>query len=374
MKNSRRWLLAPCLAVLFLVLFVSSVRSAPGETTIKVTPSILEKMVKPGDVYSGQTKVANNSVQEITLYAYLKDFKAAAEDESGRAELIVPGTETGNYISSWINISTEGIVLGPGEERAVPYTINIPSNVGPGGYYGAIVFGTQAPKLKPGEADTGAAIGIAQQAASLVLLQVEGIADERADIREFKTDKQFYSTPFDVKFTTKISNLGNVHVKPRGVIEIKDMLGKNVTTLAVNEDGGNILPKSSRTFLNNWKDRFGFGKYEASLALSYGTPADQGGEGRKTLTMFWYFWVLPAKIIISVISSLLVLVVLFFVFLRHYRKAAISKAMEQMGVKGGTMPLKKKKIWTRENEYVLTFSILAGIALAVLAILYFLLF
>lgn len=355
------------------MLFVSSVRSAPGETTIKVTPSILEKMVKPGEIYSGQTKIANNSAQEITLYAYLKDFKAAAEDESGRAELIVPGTETGNYISSWIDISIEGITLASGEERSVSYTINIPDNVGPGGYYGAIVFGTQAPKIRPGEAETGAAIGIAQQAASLLLLQVEGIADERADIREFKTDKQFYSTPFDVKFTTKISNLGNVHVKPRGVIEIKNMLGKKVTTLTVNEDGGNILPKSARIFSNNWKDKFGFGKYEASLALSYGTSPDQGGEGRKTLTMFWYFWVLPAKIIISVISSLLVLVVLFFVFLRHYRKTAIKRAMEQMGVKGGAA-LKKKKFWTRENEYVLTFSILAGIALSIIVILYFLLF
>lgn len=373
MKNRTRLFFAFCFAAFSLVLFVSATRSAPGETTIKVTPSILEKMVKPGEVYSSQTKIANDSPQEITLYPYLKDFKAAAEDDSGRAELIVPGTETGNYISSWIDISTEGITLAPGEEKSVSYTMTIPSNVGPGGYYGAIVFGTQAPKLRPGEADTGAAIGIAQQAASLLLLQVKGIADERADVREFKTDKQFYSAPFDVKFTTKINNLGNVHIKPRGVIEIKNMLGKKVMTLTVNEESGNILPKSMRTFSNAWKDKIGFGKYEASLALSYGTPSDQGGEGRKTLTMFWYFWILPAKIVISVILSLLVLIALFVVFLRHYRKAAIKKAMEQMGVKGKLVQ-KNIKPRARENEYILTFSILAGIALSIIVILYLLLF
>jgi len=373
MKNGKRLFWVPCLLALCLMTLVSSVQAAPSETSIKLTPSIVESLVKPGDVFNRQIKVANVSGQEITLYAYLKDFKAAAEDDSGRAELIVPGTESGNYISSWIDITTEGITLSPGEEKGVPYAINIPSNVGPGGYYGAIVFGTEAPKSRPGEADTGAAIGISQQAASLILLQVEGIADERADVREFKTDKQFYSTPFDIKFLTKINNLGNVHIKPRGVIEIKDMMGKKVTTLTVNEDSGNILPKSARSFANNWKDKFGFGKYEASLALSYGTPADQGGEGRKTLTMFWYFWILPAKIIISVIASILVLVVLFIVFLKHYRKAAIRKAMEQMGVKGKVIA-KKKKIWTRDNEYVLTFSILACIAVVVLAILYFLRF
>ncbi len=364
--------LIPLIFVCFFIPFCG-VKAADNEITIKVTPSILEQMVKPGDIFSSQIAITNESQQEITFYPYLKDFKAAAEDESGQAQLIAPGSETGNYISSWINISPDGIDLLPGQEQQIPFTINIPTNAGPGGYYGAIVFGTTAPKAKPGEADKGAEIGVAEQAASLILLQIAGIADERAEIREFKTDKTFYNTPFTVNFSARIQNLGNVHVKPMGVIEITNMLGRKVATLPVNDKGGNVLPKSTRLFTAVWQDSLGFGRYQAALVLSYGTPADLGGEGRKTLTMFWYFWILPVKILISAGASLLILIILFLIFLRVYRRMAIKSAMTRMGMRGGQV-LKKQKTPREKNEFLLTFLILGGIAAAVIVILYFILF
>jgi hypothetical protein len=167
--------------------------------------------------------------------------------------------------------------------------------------------------------------------------------------------------------------LGNVHVKPMGVIEITDMFGRKVAALTVNDKGGNVLPKSTRLFSNIWKDNFGFGRYQAMLALSYGTPADKGGEGRKTMTMFWYFWVVPMKILVSAAASLLVLAALFLIFLRFYRKLAIKSAMERLGVKSGQI-LSKKKPARLKNEFLLTFLILAGIAAAAIIILYFILF
>ncbi|MDD5528370.1 MAG: hypothetical protein PHO56_05405 [Patescibacteria group bacterium] len=373
MKKGKKLALGLGLILICFLIPVFFAQAAGSEISLKITPSILEKLVKPGDILAQQIKLANQSDQEITFYAYLKDFKAAADDETGKAQLIVPGSEPGNYVSSWVDISTDGIKLAPGQEQAIPYTINVPSNVGPGGYYGAIVFGTVAPKAKPGETDKGASIGVAEQAASLLLLQIAGIADERAEIREFKTDKLFYATPFTVDFSTKIQNFGNVHVKPMGVIEISNMLGKKVAALPVNDKGGNILPKSARLFTNTWKDSFGFGRYEAALILSYGTPAESGGEGKKTLTMFWYFWIFPVKILVSAGISLLILALLFIIFLRIYRKMAVKSALKKMGVRGGQI-LKKKKSSRTRNEFILSFLILSGIAAAAIAILYFILF
>jgi hypothetical protein len=371
MKKNLAALLCFVLACLFVPFF--STQAASNQVTISITPSITEELVKPGDVISRKVNLTNKSDQEITFYVYLKDFKAAADDESGKAELIVPGSEPGNFISSWISVSSEGITLAPGQSQEVPYTINVPANVGPGGYYGAIVFGTQAPKAKPGEADKGASVGVAGQAASLVLLQIAGIANEQAEVREFKTDKDFYSTPFKVNFYTKIQNLGNVHLKPRGEIVITDMFNKKVTTLTVNDIGGNILPASTRMFSNIWQDNFAFGRYQAALSLSYGTPADLGGEGMKSLTMYWYFWILPVKFLIYLGISLLILAAIFTIFLRYYRRMAISSAMKKMGVKDGQVLAKKKSPHPR-NEFILTALVLAGIAAVAIIVLYFILF
>jgi hypothetical protein len=373
MKNKLLAVLCFILVCSFTSFIPVQAASNSSAITITITPSITEELVKPGDVISRSINLTNKSDKELTFYAYLKDFRAATGDETGRVQLLDPGSEEGNFISSWINISGDSIAILPGQTQSIPFTVTVPSNVGPGGYYGAIVFGTQAPKTEPGEADKGAAIGVAQEVTSLVLLQVPGTADERADIREFKTDKNFYSTPFTVNFSTKIQNFGNVHVRPVGEIDITNMFNKKVASLTVNDADGNILPASTRLFTNTWKDSFGFGRYQAALSLSYGTPADQGGEGMKSLTMYWYFWILPVKILVYTGLSLLIIAALFVVFLRFYRKMAVSSAMQRMGMKEGHV-LKKKKTPRVRNEFILTLSILAGIAAAAIIILYFILF
>jgi hypothetical protein len=357
------------LATICSLNFAPAASAQEAQIGIKIVPAIVEDLVKPGEIISRELRVTNKSGKELEMFAYLRDFKAA--DEYGKAELIVPGTESGNYISSWIKISDQGVKFAPGEERVIPYTIEMPADVGPGGYYGAIVFGTQAPRTRAGEAEKGAAIGIAQQATSLIFLQVEGKSDERADIREFKTDKGLYSTPFNVKFTTKIENFGNVHVRPAGVIEVKNTItGKKVASLMVNEDRHNVLPKSARIFENFWKENFGFGKYEASLALSYGTPADKGGDGRKTVTMVREFWILPMKMVMSFVLSLIVTIGLFVFFLKMYKKRAIKEAMEKMGgsrraVHASVSPVK---------NYFSTFSILLLAVIVIMMMFYFVLF
>ncbi len=345
---------------------------AQSQIGIKIVPAVLGGdgpfLVKPGDFISRELRVTNKSGQELEMYAYLRDFRAA--DEKGSPELIVPGTESGNYISSWINITSEPIKFAPGEEISVPFTISVPDNVGPGGYYGAIVFGTQAPKTKPGEAEKGAAVGIAQQATSLILLRVEGETDERADIREFKTDKGVYSAPFKVDFTTKIENLGNVHIQPAGLIEIKNMFGKKVASLMVNEDRNNVLPNSNREYKNSWEENFGFGKYEASLALSYGLSADKGGEGRKSMTMVRYFWVLPMKMVATFVLSVALVVILFVFILKMYKRRAIKEAIERMG--GGHRASHSRH--SKSGGYFSTFFLLLAIAAVIMSIMYFLLF
>lgn len=349
--------------------FVPVASAQQSEIGIKIAPSIIEGLVKSGEIVYREIKVTNKSGKELEMYAYLRDFKAA--DEYGKADLIVPGAESGNYISSWIEISSEPILFAPGEERTIPFTIKIPENTGPGGYYGAVVFGTQAPKTRPGEAEKGAAIGVAQQATSLILLQIEGQADERADIREFKTDKGLYSNPFNVKFITKIENLGNVHVRPAGVIEIKNTFtNRKVASLTVNDDRHNVLPKSARIFENFWKENFGFGKYEATLALSYGTVAEKGGEGRKTITMVRDFWILPTKIIVSFALSLLITIGLFVLFLKMYKKRAIKEAMEKMG----GVSRASVASYSPVKNYFSTFFILLGAVAVVMVAIYFILF
>lgn len=297
---------------------------------IKVSPVRLEDIVDPGEVLNEKITVTNQSEVPKILYPYLRDFKA--EDETGTPKLIIPGSESGYYLASWIEINTEGINFQPGEERTIDYKIKVPANTGPGGYFGAIVFGTEPPKLFQQSEDKGAGMAIAQQTGSLVLLRVKGDVFEEARIREFKTDKGIYGTPYDVEFLIRIENVGNVHVKPYGNIHISNMFNREVAVIAVNDRGSNILPKSIRRFTIDWAGKAGFGKYTVSLGLSYGTKTDLGGQGKQTLYTELSFWIIPWKIVIPALISLVVLITLAYLFLRFYKSKAVRRAMQQMGL------------------------------------------
>ncbi len=297
---------------------------------IKISPVKIAEYVDPGQVLDGTVSVTNVSNEAKTLYPYLRDFKA--EGESGNPKLIVPGTERGYFLASWINIATDGIDFAPNEQKEIPYSITVPTDAGPGGYYGAIIFGTKAPKLKQESEDKGAGMAIAQQTGSLILLQVRGDVNETANFREFSTDKDVYGTPYSVNFTVRVENKGNVHIMPHGAITITNMFGKEVGIVRVNDGGSYVLPDSIRRFDIVWDGSQGFGKYTASCGLTFGTPPSEGGQGKQTLYTETTFWIIPWKIVIPASISLVIFLTLLILFLRFYKSKAVKRALQQFGL------------------------------------------
>lgn len=322
------------LAVIFFTAFSGflNVKKANAQSGIgiKISPTRFEELVEPGQVLEEKVQVTNESDVPKVMYAYLKDFKS--DGESGAPRLIVPGTEKGNFLAAWVDVSTAPIEFAPHEEKTIPFIVRVPADTGPGGYYGGIYLGTEPPTLKINSEDKGAGMAIGQQTGALLLFQIKGAVDERAEIREFNTDKDLYGTPFEVKFITRIENFGNVHVKPHGSVSVKNMFGKEVGVVKINDQGGNILPKSIRRFEDKWTGKMGFGRYTAQLGLTYGIPTERGGQGMQTLYTEKYFWIMPWRIIIPVILILIILISLFVLFLKYYKNKAVRRAMKQAGL------------------------------------------
>jgi hypothetical protein len=322
------FLISLALAFCFSVFVYSNTAQAQA-VGVKISPTRFDDLVEPGEVLNVELKVTNNSNSGKKLFVYLRDFKA--EGEEGKPKLLAPGTESGSYLASWLEISTEGTEFGPNEEKIIPMTIRVPSDVGPGGYYGAVLFGTEPPQLDVEGEERGAGMAVAQQTGSLIILQVKGDVEEEASIREFSTNKSIYGTPFSVDFLLRIDNAGNVHIKPRGAILIKNMFGNEVGEAKVNESNANVLPDSTRRFDVNWEGNFGFGRYTAELGLSYGTPTDLGGQGKQSLHREINFWIMPWRILLPGLLGLIFITSLFVLLLKLYRNKAVRKAMAQAG-------------------------------------------
>jgi hypothetical protein len=189
-------------------------------------------------------EIFNEQTESKTFFSSFENFEPSGD--TGSPHFV---GNTGN-LSTWIK-TNERIDIAQGEKIIVPYTITIPENAEPGGYFSAIFWGSQDPKTEEaGEVSIGGKLGV------LILLRVAGDIHEEAGLSEFLTasGKRVFTT-IPVEFSYRFTNKGDDRVVPLGDITVKNTLGSEVAVLKANESEGNVLPNSTRRFSVTWGDK-----------------------------------------------------------------------------------------------------------------------
>jgi len=303
----------------FLLLFISFFGlvllggevSAQDVSGIKVQPSLIEERVDPGDTYLSTLQITNLSSQEHTFYIVKRDISGLSPE----GQPIFAGDQevTGYEVSSWIDISDVPIVLKSNESKKIPFSIVVPEDAGPGGHFGGIFFSLQGER--PEEIGTG----VGFQVGSIINLKISGDITEELQIREFATDKNIYGFP-KVLFTTRIKNLGNILVRPRGLLEIVNFWGDEVAVLRINDSGAAVFPDSIKQFESTWEgSKFSFGRYQAILSFVY------GDEVSRTVFSSISFWVLPLNIILPVGGGLALFLLIIVLSIKIYVRRKVKE-------------------------------------------------
>lgn len=314
-----------------IALFAALCAYAPYTQALTVSPARLEVTADAGQTLIGEIEIFNEQSAPRTFYTSYENFEPRGD--SGAPYFV--GAQNG--LATWIQTQSE-VVLQPGERAKVPYSISIPANAEPGGYFAAIFFGDQPTgNTKGGEVSIGGKIGI------LVLLRVAGDIVEQGGLSEFTTatGTSFFSS-LPVTFTYRISNAGGDRIVPIGEVRVKNMFGITSATMHANETEGSVLPGSARKFSVVWgeiannnegssfvrtvlaqlKD-FHFGYYNAIIDVVWGQTQQKGNAS-------FSFFVVPWQLL-SVIGALLFLVWIVLVRgLRRYKRRVIEQAMRQM--------------------------------------------
>jgi len=325
------------LLVIFAVFFGLNI-VIPVAFALTISPPFYEIGAVQGQVLKTGLKVFNETDKAGTFYFDTQNF--VAKGEEGEPYFI--SEEIKEDLASWIE-TPNSIHLEPGELKQVEFTIRVPENASPGGHYAAIFLSTSPSAIE------GGTVGVAARIGTLVLLKIGGEVVEEGKLVNFELingKSIFEHLPVD--FLIRIKNTGTVHIKPSGVIEIRNIFGIKTAEVKVNlvktPDGkekpvGNILPQSVRKFEAKWqikdsvkepktfwqkvrfeKENFALGRYQAKLNLSYGT------NNEKKITDVVYFWVFPWHLIlVSFIALVLVLFLLAFI-IRRYNRWIIEKA------------------------------------------------
>ncbi len=303
----RSFILISSFILLFGIVFLVFAQNRMG---ITISPFLIEKTVRPGQNFKKIITITNNSDREQTFFIQLKDFQV----KRGTNEVVFlpPGSEK-TSLFYWLEVPTQEIKILPGQSKKVVFNFRVPEGVTAGSYYGAIIFSSQIPNLSFPEIEEEKTVrmGAVHQLSVFAFFRFLEGAIEKATIKEFKTEKNYYYiTPLKIRFLTRIENLGNVYLKPSGLIKIQNIFTKEVAFLPFNSENFLILPATDRLFENVWQTKLALGRYTATLYLTFGTLLDEGGMGVKTISAKTSFWVFPWKVIVVI-----VLILVFFVFL-----------------------------------------------------------
>ena len=289
---------------IFLYIHPQASAQTTSDSGLTISPPTFELSLNPGERTSNYIRLENRNNYPVKIAVDLRNFTALGEE--GGVDLTYENTNFS--LANWISIDKNEYVLPGKSNRTYKFDVSTPSNAEPGGHFGSIIFRTI-----PTESLSGSGASLAQEIGSLILVKVSGPTTEEADIASFATTKKIFEYG-PVTFDARIENLGNVHLKPRGVINITNILGRTVGTLEL--ENKNVLPGAIRKIEGVWNTKSRFGRYTATLVLVYGRDQVQ----RAAITNFY---LIPYKLL-----AVIFVVVLVLSMLAYRSRKRISKALK----------------------------------------------
>lgn len=275
-------------------------QSGTSTVALSVSPQVFEVSADPGDSVTESFRIVNGTDVDLTLTATPKNF--TPEGEEGGVNLTEE--KTSFSLAGWISVNPTLVTVPARGSQDFDFVINLPANAEPGSHLGSIIVQTEPVDLD------GSGAAVSQEIGPLILTSVSGDIVEAAEIASFTTNSFWESGP--IALETRVTNNGNIHFKPAGTIEIKNMFGSVVATLPLDEK--NVLPESTRLLTNEWSPGFTVGRYTADLTLIYGSD-------NEILTTSTSFTVFPYKTIVPI-----ALVFGFVIFLAIRYRGRISRA------------------------------------------------
>ena len=293
---------------------VGSAQEEQGGSGVQITPTRTDMSLVPGEQKDFDITVKNITQGAITVKVFFNDFES--DGITGEPQIIIdPSRQLPNSMRAYVK-GIEDFGLAKDESKEVKITVDIPNDVSPGGYYGAVRF---AAIPVGGVASQNTQVSLTASVASLLFTEVAGEIEEQIQIDNIKVCR-FGADKLDAPINTSglgsttstksrcesssglffskpnvaslnVNNKGNGFARPFGKVTVSRG-GNEVFSYDLNntEPRGTILPGTSRVFSDRIQGVDKFGRYTVNAAISYG----QGGEIINKTATFWYIptWVL----------------------------------------------------------------------------------
>lgn len=299
------------LAVLLAPIVTYAQTDTLSEGSLAISPFLIDTQIQPGQSQEHTITVFNVTNSPLPITVSINDFVPSGEHGSVRFLDTGQQSHSSFSLASWITITRQPeFVVEPQGQTTIALTLRVPVDAEPGTHYGGLLFSTRDTAASTANTTVVRKVGA-------LLLVATGKTDPAGNIQHFTSDKQWYTTPA-VAFASTFVNTGNVHLSPKGQVEIRNMFGRLIGESYMNENAQFVLPHNSRVFEGVFQKPWLFGRYSAKLTFWYGNPKL---EAQKII----HFWVIPVGAMVWYGGLGIAALLLGYFSLKRYNKWVIHK-------------------------------------------------
>lgn len=172
------------------------------EQGIKVAPLRTLVAHNPGNTSSTKIKITNETNHPAIVELTAENFNVTNEQYDYSFNL--------GESATWVRFVDQEITLKSGETKEVGYSLALPANATPGGYYIALVATNKEP-------ESTVNINEVERVASLIYLEVVG--DIVREGQMLSVDMPWFTSTGHVETSVRIANQGNIHQDSRVGVE-----------------------------------------------------------------------------------------------------------------------------------------------------------
>jgi hypothetical protein len=214
---------------------------------ITITPTSIDLVVTPGELYTGNFQILN---QGAAAYDFtIEPALYHVEDEDYTPDFTyLPGTAR---VNDWFRFTILKEHIEPNEIKDIGYHIVVPPGTTPGGYYAVAFAQTQFPRTPDN-------IVLNQRVGVIFYLQVAGSIEQKSRVASWRAD--FLQRP-PLATELRLQNDGAAHYLAKTVINVKDLFGRTKYTATIDRY---VLPHTIRNIKMSWDKAPPIGLFKVS--------------------------------------------------------------------------------------------------------------
>jgi hypothetical protein len=274
-------------------ILASALPAGAAPQVITLTPTSLDRVIQPGTTYNGSFEILNQGQGGYTFHVYAAPYSVRNEDYTPDFTTPLPGAPN---VASWFKFSATSVHVEPGQSSTVNYSITMPANTPPGGYYAAAFAETKLPPKAN-------SIVLNERVGEIFYLQAAGPVTQKGELLTWQSSI-FQKPP--LTSTLRFKNDGGVHYRAVIDLKVQDIFGHDKYKLQTVKE---VLPQTTRKVVVPWQKTPAIGLFKVKGNVSFLNQ-------KKTLPTRWVL-VMSQPIRIAFLVVLLI-IVLFVVFRAGY--------------------------------------------------------